>query len=647
MTLARQLMILIVVLVGVLFVGTLAISVQNARAYLDSQLASHAQDAATSLGLSATAHVDSGDQAMVTAMVNAMFHRGDYLLIRFEDLQGAPWLERSVELRLDDVPAWFQRVFTLQPPRRSATMMAGWRQVGRVVVVSHPGLAYRQLWQTAEQMLHLFAIAALLAILVGMLGLRVLLRPLRDVEAQAAAICRREFPVVRKRPLTLELRRVVEAMNGLSARVSRMLDDAETLAAELRRQAYQDPVTGLANRRQFMDVLDHRVADRELLAGGGLLLLQLRDFKAYNQAHGYPAGDRLLAETARALSDALTALPAATPAHLSGADFAVLVENVDAPRLQRLAEDVAAAVAALYGRLGLPSPDVAHVGGSVFCGMDASSWLADADVALREAQRSGANSVVVRQCDAADRAVRSGSAWRKLIEQALGRGDLRLLRQPVLGCADAALLHHEVFVRIPDPDAPGQDIAAAVLLPMAENAGLAADVDRAVIERVVAGIADGDFASSVAVNISPASLAAAGLLDWLVDYLAAQRDAARRLVLELPEYGAALQLDRLADWTGRLRPLGVEFALDHFGRGFSSFAYLRTARLDYLKVDGSFVRDLHRHDDNRFFLRTIADIAHSLDMRVIAESVESEEDWQALQRLGIDGGRGFWLGRPA
>ena len=136
------------------------------------------------------------------------------------------------------------------------------------------------------------------------------------------------------------------------------------------------------------------------------------------------------------------------------------------------------------------------------------------------------------------------------------------------------------------------------------------------------------------------------MLDWLAAMLVERRGVARRLVLELPEYGAALQLNRLGDWTQRLQPLGVEFALDHFGKGFSSFAYLRAAKLDYLKVDGSFVRALHEHDDNRFFLRTVADIAHSLDMRVIAEAVETEAEWLALQQLGIDGGRGYWLGRP-
>ena len=122
--------------------------------------------------------------------------------------------------------------------------------------------------------------------------------------------------------------------------------------------------------------------------------------------------------------------------------------------------------------------------------------------------------------------------------------------------------------------------------------------------------------------------------------------AARRLILEFPEYGASAKAEHLIAWIDRLSQLGVQFSLDHFGKGFSSFAYLRAIKVDYLKVDGSFVRNLNQQEDNQFFLRAVADIAHGLDMQVIAESVEAEVVWHTLQGMRIDGGRGFWLGGP-
>ena len=646
MTLSRQLIILVTALVGLLFIGSLAISVYNTRDYLESQLASHAQDAATSLGMSATSLVEQEDQAMVTAMVNAMFHRGDYLSIRFEDLDNQPWIERASELQVDDVPEWFVRAFSLQPPVRSATMMAGWRQVGRVLVTSHPGLAYRQLWQTAQHTLNLFLVGALLVLLGGLIGLRVLLRPLKELEWQADAICNREFPVVERRPFTLEFRRVVEAMNRLSVKVAGMLSDSEAMAARLRQQAFQDPVTGLANRRQFMDVLEHRVAEPELFESGGLLLLQLQDLKAFNQSQGFVAGDRLLNDTGQAIASVLDGLPGITLAHLAGADFAVLLERTGEPQLRELAARIVGAVAGLYGRAALASSDVAHVGGIVYAGQTASELLSEADMALREAQSAGANAWVIRRHESAAGGARSGSEWRSLIEQAIRGQHFSLLRQPVVSSADGELLHHEVFLRIQDPQQPGALITAGVFMPMAESTGLAAVVDRAVVENVVIALEAGAYPGRVAVNISSSSLDDEGLLAWLVGKLTQHPVAAGRLILEFPEYGASANAEHLAGWIDRLSPLGVEFSLDHFGKGFSSFAYLRSLKAHYLKVDGSFVRNLDQHEDNQFFVRAIADIAHGLDMRVIAESVETEAAWRTLKGMGVDGGRGFWLGKP-
>jgi len=637
---------LVALLVALLFLGTFAISVHNARNYLESQLASHAQDAATSLGLSATAHVASGDRAMVTAMVNAIFHRGDYLSIRIEDLSGERWLERAAELRVDDVPAWFVGLVRLQPPLRSAGIMSGWRQLGRIDVVSHPGLAYRKLWQTATQMLGLFFIGALFALLGGVAALRWLLRPLKEVEQQALAICDREYPVVDCLPFTTEFRRVVDAMNHLSRKVGRALADSERRAIELREQAFQDSVTGLANRRRFVDVLAHRVAEPDLLATGGLLLVELKGLAAYNQTHGYAAGDRWLRESARVLSEVLACEPRAILGRMSGADFAVLLDGVSEDRLRDLAERVTGALAGLYGSLDLPSPDVAHAGGVEYVGQTVAELLAEADTALREAQRHGPNASLITPHRAASEDPRSTTEWRSLIECALGQHEFHLVRQPVVGTDSEELLHYEVFLRLNTPESPDRTIAAARFMPMAEHTGLAPSVDKAVLETVLRDLQVGEFPGQVAVNLSARSLLEPGFLEWMAHELRQHSAVAAQLILELPEYGAMAQVGRLVSWVERLGPLGVEFSLDHFGKGFGAFEDLRSLKLDYIKVDGSLIRNLHKQESNRFYLRAIADIAHGLDMRVIAESVETDADWRLLRGLGVDGGRGYWLGAP-
>ena len=645
MRLSRQLIILVIMLMLLLFIGTFYISLHNARGYLHNQLASHAQDAATSLGMSLSSHLAEGDEAMVRSMVDALFDRGDYLRIRVEDLDGDPLVDRRIAVRVAEVPGWFVNWIGLQPPAAEADVMHGWRQAGRVRVRSHPGHGYEQLWAHARHTLLWFLLAALVVLLIGLIALRVLLRPLAQVEWQAESIARREFPIVEARPVTLELRRVVEAMNRLSAKVRQMLADAERLAARLREQAYQDPVTGLANRRSFMATLNHRIEDREGLQAGGLVLVQLRDFKGFNQRHGYAAGDRLLTACAQALAGELSGVDRRFLARLAGADFGLLLEDMSREQVEEMVGRLAESLSGLYSGSDLDSADVGHVGAVYYTGQSAAELLAEADTALRSAQAQGANHWVVYEPAPGTPPGHPASEWNAVFEQALEKGGFLLERQPVVAAGSQQVLHEEVFLRLPDPDREGELLPASRFLPMAENGGLAPRIDRWVLEQVLTGLA-AEPDTKVAVNLSHRTLQDPQILGWLRETLLTRGDPGRHLILEIPEYGALAHWQAFLEWIEDLEPFGVEFSLDHFGQGFSSFAYLRNARIHYLKVDGSFVRQLEDHSDHQLFLQVMAEIAHGLDMRVIAEAVETESVWRLLPELGVDGGRGYWLGAP-
>jgi diguanylate cyclase (GGDEF)-like protein len=644
-TLARQLVLLVCVLVAVLLAGSLLLSLSNARSYLEAQLASHAQDAATSLGLSSSAHVQAEDHAMVTAMVNAMFHRGDYLSIRFEDLDGQPWVERATPLLVEGVPGWFVRLMPLAPPEGVAAVMAGWRQAGQVRVQSHPGLAQAQLWETARETALLFLAGGSVVLLSGLLGLRLLLRPLGQIQRQAEAVCRRDFRPSDVVPVAREFRPVVRAMNELAGRVSGMLDEAEETATRLRAQALQDPVTGLANRRHLEAVLRQHLDDRERCTGGGLLLIELVGLQALNRTRGYAAGDQLLRAAAQVVEQCLASHPGTLPARLSGAGFAVLVGQGDRDDIAALAARLSGALVALHRSCGLPGADVAHLGAAACRGQGAQGLLAAADLALRQAQRDGPNAWRIAAADEAQGEARPAADWRSLISAALAGGGVTLLRQPVLA-ADGGVVHHELSARLLDPARPGVAIPAGTFVPMAEQGGLAVALDRRVLGAALDAIEDGDATQRLAVNLNPASLADTGLLDWFSARLAETPLAHGRLALELPEYGAAADPQPLAGWIARLAPFGVQFGLDQFGRGFGAFSYLRSLPLDYLKLDGSLVLDLAEREDSRLMLRAMIDIGHGLGMQVLGESVESEQAWDLLRGLGADGGRGFWLGMP-
>ncbi|WP_435684473.1 EAL domain-containing protein [Sedimenticola selenatireducens] len=652
MTLPKQLVTLIVTLLLLVFLGTFLVTVRNTRDYLEKQLESHAQDAATSLGLSISPYLGQMDLATVTSMTDAIFDRGFYRSIRIEDMQGKPLVDRVLPVQLEDVPEWFINMLPLTTPEGEAVLMDGWMQRGRVVISSHPGYAYRQLWRNVTDTLRWFLASTALALLVGVLLLKRVLRPLKSVEGQADAICNREFPILAPLPRTPDIRRIVEAMNRMSAKVGQMLDELERLAAGFRQQAYQHPVTGLANKRFFMDLLVNQINSTEVFSRGVLCLVQLKDFKRYNDEQGYSAGDALLESTAGELEKVSKQWPRSQLAHLAGADFALLVEECAGEQIAQLAEQLVVALTGLYSTGRLDDPDVGHIGIGYFDGcQSASELLAEADMALRIAQSKGANEWHLSRADELESGQLSGATqWREFIGMALERDCIQLLYQPVVSCSDGRLLHREVLVRIPqDLDNPEQGslLTAGLFMPQAERLQLTAEIDKAVISQLLGRLQNSpDDRAHYAVNLSLHTITSAGFMEWLASKLAEHRALAQRLIFELPEYGVVSLLDKVMGMLELVSGFGAKLSIDHFGRSFSSLAYLRSIKIDYLKIDGSFMRSIDASRDNQFFVQALAEIAHGLEIVVIAEAVETESVWALLPALHVDGAQGYLIGRP-
>lgn len=653
MTLSRQLALLIVALLLLAFAGTFLISLHNARDYLEQQLRTHAEDAATYLGLSISSRSAAGDRATITSMTDALFDRGYYRSIRVENQQGEVLVERTRPLRGSRVPSWFVSRFPLEAPGGEAALMAGWVQQGRVIVHSHPGYAYAQLWATAMDTLQLFLLLAAGALLIGSLVLRRLLRPLKLVEAQANAICEREFPILEPLPSLQDMRRIVEAMNRMSGRVGQMLDDMERLASDLRGHAYQHPVTGLPNRRYFNDLLIDQIGSAEEFSRGALMLIELKGFKRFNETHGYPAGDELLRQVADRLSRLEASWPRSQVAHLSGAGFALLVRECSEARAEVLAEQLVAMLAGLDSEGRLDLADAGHVGVAYFDGgQSAEALLSEADTALRMAQAEGANGWSMRRSGTRrdqDRS-RGATEWRRFIQEALDSGLLQLQFQPVVSVPERRLLHHEVLVRLPqslDEPASGGLMPAALFMPQAENLEMSGSIDRAVISRLLERLEDeAGQESRYAINLSIHSLSGAGFIDWLGEALSRHRSEAGRLIFELPEYGVLQERELAQTLAERVSACGARVSVDHVGRSFGPLSYLRALKVDSLKIDGSFMRSLEQNRDNRFFVQALTEIAHGLEIEVIAEAVETETIWDLLAGLGVDGAQGYHIGRP-
>lgn len=645
MTLLRQLLIATFALLLLVFAGSVAISVDNTRSYLDAQLRSHAQDAATSLGLSLSSSAAENDRATMESMVDALFDSGYYSTVRIIDTAGNEVIKRQQPVHFDDVPGWFVSLLPLHAPLGEAMLMSGWRQLGRVQVASNPGYAYLELWRTTRDSVGLFALVAAIAVALAVIGVNVLLRPLRATEAQAAAIADREFPVQENLPRTRELRRVVEAMNHMSRKVHSMLEEQIALGERLRERAFRDPVTGLGNRALFERDLEHLLDSAEEHFRGVLALVQLRDFRRYNDTRGYSAGDELLRQTAIVLREATADFRPHCVARIGGADFALLIPRSGDDEIAALGGALSEALARLHERGLMTDTDVGHIGMAVrAAGDDPRRLLSRADTALRQAQSTTGNAWQLASDADSARAPRAASSWRSLISNYLAGGQLELYTQPVVQPGNPQMVvHHEVLLRLPADEGL---LPAGGFMPMAERLGLASAVDRAVIGALLTRIKASDNARHLAVNLSPSSLADPQFAPWLLARLDQTPQLARNLAFELPEYGASRELPALRELAVALARRGCGLGLDHFGRGFNPLGYLAGLKLSYLKVDGRYIHALTSDSDSRYFIGTLREIAHGLDCLIIAEAVEDATQLAAVTELRMDGAQGYHLAQP-
>ncbi|HEY5789461.1 MAG TPA: EAL domain-containing protein, partial [Gammaproteobacteria bacterium] len=599
------------------------------------------------LGQSISYLIQQDGLAEIDTLLNSTFDSGYYAAIVVDTHDGQVLGERRRDVVIQQVPAFFIDLLTLTAPTRASVVMDGWRELGKVTVTSHPGYAYASLWAGTLYLLGWFGAIAVLLALLGMAVLRVLLKPLHDVEKQAEAVAERRFDVQLALPRTRELRAVVEAMNRMTLKVQAQFDEQSRSAERLREMAFGDPVTGLTNRRFLESQLQARLAADAAGEPAAVLLVHLEGLQEINDKQGFAAGDRLLKAAAEVLRQATAEFDSPVLAHLSGADFGVLLPQVALADAERCATLLCEQLPALREQGLTAEADVVHVGVTLLHGAKhLGEVLGTADLALRGAQAAGPNGWKTQLRDSTREAgIMGRSEWHKLLRDSIDREQVLVYAQPVSALdAGTALLHREILVRLPDHE--GRPLAAGLFMPMAEELGLTHELDLVILQAVLRELRSQPADTAFAINISASSLRDAALVEWLLGELAAWSASAPRLFFELSESGVLRAPDAARALVQALRARRVGFGLDHFGQGFSAFGYLKTLRPDYVKIDGGYSAKLAEDFDNQFFVETLVGVAHSLDIRCIAEMVEDETQRDLLRQLGADGIQGYLVGRP-
>ncbi|WP_210642282.1 cyclic di-GMP receptor LapD [Pseudomonas sp. Tri1] len=644
MSLFKQLLIAICLFLVVAFSGSFMVSLESSRAQYVNQLRSHAQDAATALALSLTPNID--DPAMVELMVSSIFDSGYYASIRVVDVATDKTLvERTGVPDAGSVPQWFVKLIGLEPAGGDAIVSRGWEQAARVEVVSHPMFALAKLWQSALGSLGWLLLCGAVSAVLGALLLRRQLKPLDYMVHQSHAIARREFLSLPELPRTPELRRVVQAMNQMVEKLKALFQEQAERSEKLRVESYQDNLTGLANRRYFEMQLNARVSNPEQASSGYLLLLRVKDLAGLNQRLGGQRTDQLLQAVGEQLLRECARYPEThnLVTRIRGGEFAVLAPGLVREEALQLAQNLEAALASLHATGATDVASVASIGLAPFVHGDSpQAVLQLGDQALAQAESQGEPGWACLEHSAVASVGDDHHAWHTLLDQALNHQRFELYFQPVVAARDTqVVLHYKVLSRLLDEQ--GQTIPAGRFLPWLERFGWTARLDRLMLEQVLKQMTGHE--QSLALNLSSATLADPQALNGIFEILRAHSNLGPRLTLEigeeqLPEQAVLEQLTR------RLRELGFSLSLQRFGGRFSMIGNLSRLGLAYLKIDGSYIRAIDQESDKRLFIEAIQRAAHSIDLPLIAERVETEGELAVIREMGLFGVQGQLVGEP-
>lgn len=644
MSILRQLLLSVTLAISVILLGTLALSVNSAREYLSGQLQVQSTDAAVSLALSLSQPANN-DPVVQELLVSALYDGGHFSLVRLTDPDGKVLIERRSTATAASVPAWFQALAPLDSQAASHAVSDGWRQIGEVTLIANDAYAWEALWRSSLKMIALVVGAGILwaifaFVLVGWIKNRLL----REISDHVRGIGR-DAPGEQVEARVPELSGVVQALNQTRERIHASVEEQNAKIESLELELNQDPVTGLPNRKYFVNEFRRALETRATpgtsrVDGGHVLVFRQRDLADLNRHMPREFIDQWLRTACERIQGTLKRMHVAAPmlARLNGSDFALLLPGCAAPQAMMVAEQVRADLHASRIPVGeghlcrwaQAMTDYGH-------GSQAGAVLARLDFGLMRAESAGNDQVVIAGATDTHSPSEAGErAWKDAIQTALEGRHFELSTEPLLALNGRVVRTEAMLMLRTAPDQ--EPIPATLFIPPAVRLDLVAECDLEAVRLGLEWLAS--HAGELAVRVSLPSLRGQKFLRQLALLLTENRPLARRLYVEIDAHGLVECHEQITAFARVAAEFGAHIGVRRLAQQFGAVAQLHTLPLSYVKLGGGFVGGMSQSPGSQQLTASVLETARSLGIAVYAEDVPDAETQRILQGLGIDIMRG-------
>ncbi len=446
----------------------------------------------------------------------------------------------------------------------------------------------------------------------------------------------------------LQFGSAIASLKKLSKFVNNTMVEFEKSASELKSEAFKDSLTNLPNRTRFVEFFEGEITNSEKPNPFGVLaLLRATELQHINQSKGYQEGDKYIKGLSAILEKVTNTYNGGKVYRLNGSDFGLIIPNITIKEADSMAQNI-------HSRLNefMRSAELPAIGSMGIVSYSKEKplgeLLASADTAISLAQTKHVNAWHIHKESNLSQSATSAFGnqnWRHIIDEVIAKGNVNLLFQPINAANRGSKAYTEVYSRFKAED--GQVLPTASFLAMAEKLNRVVDIDRMIIEKVFNLIKTKNLADKFfGINITPASAHNDQFMIWLERRLLKESNIATKLVFEISEFGLQQNINSSRRFIDMIHRAGARVTVEKFGVGITSFKFFQELKPDFIKLDGSYTRDIEDEKNNQYFIRMIVDLSHRIGVNVLAECVETQEEKHVLEKLFVDGCQGYYIGKP-
>jgi EAL domain-containing protein (putative c-di-GMP-specific phosphodiesterase class I)/GGDEF domain-containing protein len=614
-----------------IFSVNFVISVNNMRSYLQVESQVHAQDTATSLGLSLSPYITNESDPILKTMMSAIFDMGYYKELKLVNVSNKPLVTLTNDKVFEEIPNWFIGLLPMETATAESEISAGWSLGGVIYVTINPGYAYLKLYQQAKNAFWYSLAAFIFSVTLLILMLRLTLLPLKKINQLALTIANGQFQTIDALPWTTEVRNVALSMNIMSGKLGGIMKSLNAKLESLGRKLKIDELTGLNKKSSFDSDMKQLFLEN---IDAFLFLIKIDSLSMLVKEQASATIDVFLQDCASTIKHTVENSTAsdASAYHFFGGEFAVLARKISFQQAEQLASLLSKALADLGEKI--EKKDIAHIGVAPFNALSsASNILAATNEAFEQSKLIGANSYYIR---AGGDQAKDIDEWKSLVFDIIDKDAYRLaFIGQIEHFQTGEVMMEEAFIQVFDNR--NESLAIGTFISIAEKFEKILDLDKGVINKVIHHLVNNNIQHAVAVNISTRTVKSSDFRSWLTARLQKHQAISNRIVFSISAYAVAKDFIVYKEFIKFVHGFGAKVILKRFDAHAMTVDMAKALKPDYIRLSRELCNGISTDIGKQAFVETSKDVCDLLDIGILGENILSESDYSAVKSIGLIG----------